>query len=346
MFNRRKTLKTKEIIQFCRQLTQLLEQGIGLRSALLLMSDLEEKWQEHVVDIVTHLESGASMSESMQRNGFPSLLTSFVMAGEQHNGLVQALKKGEQYYQRKYEVKQKLMKALVYPLMVIVLMIVAFIILQTTVLPRFASLYDTLGIELPWYTQLLLTVNDMGLKLASFILIPVLAIVLFLVWRRRQSVLARLFQLSLKLPLIRETWQLRFTSVFSWQLGLLLQAGIPLAQAFDMIMESWPWEYSKRAIFRIQQRLKKGFDLQASFFPESGKSFHALLPKQLAIGESSGMVAETLLYSGAMADERLEERVQWLLRVWEPLLILLIGGLLAAMVLALFVPMLSLVEGL
>lgn len=343
MFNRPKTLYAKDIITFCRQLIRLLKQGIGLRTALLLIRDINSKTvAERISGIVHDLDQGISFGEALKGRGFPALFTSFVMAGEHHSGLVQALEKCAWYYHRREEVRQKLMKALVYPAMVMCLMIISFVVLQTTVLPRFSALYDTLGIDLPWYTQLLLSVNQAGFIIT---LVAIALFILVLLFYRKRG-LARLFHVSLKIPVIRETWQLRFTSVFSWQLGLLLQSGIPLLQAFDMILKAWPWEVSRHAIFRVQARLKKGFSLQASFTPEAGKSFHILLPKQLAIGESSGAVAETLLYSGETADEQLEERVQWLLRVWEPLLIFVIGVLLAAMVLALFVPMLSLVEGL
>lgn len=348
MFSRQKTVQAKDIILFCRQMIKLLQQGVGLRTTLLLIRDMDEdKWGERVTGIVHYLDSGMSLGEAVQRKGFPSLFTSFVMAGEQHNGLLPALEKCELYYRRKHEVRQKLLKALVYPWMVMVLMVIAFIVLQTTVLPRFASLYETMGVKLPWYTQLLLTLNDAGLKIALAVFILIVPAILAITrGNRRKAFFAQLFRWSLKLPVIRETWQLRFTSVLSWQLGLLLQAGIPLIQAFELIIGNWPWESSRKAIHRIKERLKKGFSLEASFSPESGNSFHVLLPQQLAIGESSGMVAETLLFSGEMADERLEERIEWLVRVWEPLLILIIGMMLAAMVLALFVPMLSLVEGL
>ena len=342
MYKKPRTLPAKEIVTFCRQLIRLLKQGVGLRTALLLIRDMNSgTMRERMTDMVHDLDQGSSFGEALKGRGFPALFISFVMAGEHHSGLVQALEKCAWYYRRRQEVRQKLTKSLVYPLMVFCLMIMTFIVLQTTVLPRFAALYDTMGIDLPWYTQLLLTVNQVGLPITVIIMTVCILVLLF--YRKRG--LTRLFHVSLKIPVIRETWQLRFTSVFSWQLGLLLQSGIPLLQAFEMIIKAWPWEVSRQAIFRVQARLENGFSLQASFTPEAGKSFHTLLPQQLAIGEASGAVAETLLYSGETADEQLEERVQWLLRIWEPLLIFGIGVLLAAMVLALFVPMFSLVEG-
>lgn len=348
MFNRQKALNTKDLIVFCRHLANLLQQGINLRTALLLIGELDQnKWHDRINDIVNCLDMGDSLSTALQRYGFPNVFTSFVTAGEHHNGIVQALEKCEQYYRHKYNVNEKLLKALTYPLIVFLLMVGAFMLMQTTVLPRFATLYETIGVELPWYTQWLFTINAISMKTVVMVSVPLTLVVLVIIWRRKhQSVLSRFIQLSSKLPIIRETWQLRFTSVFSWQLGLLLQAGIPVIQAFDMVARNWPWEQSKHAINRIQQRLKKGFSFHDSVSPESGKSFHVFLPRQLAIGEASGTVANMLLHSGAMADEQLEERVQWLLRVWEPLLILFIGVLLAAMVLALFIPMLSLVDGL
>lgn len=351
MFNfkrRQKMLRTKELIVFCRQLANLLQQGIALRTALQLIGELDEdKWHDRINDIVSRLDIGLSLGEAMQHSGFPSVFTSFIMAGEQHNGLVPALEKCEQYYRRKYDVNQKLLKALSYPLIVMLLMVAAFIIMQMTVLPRFAVLYETIGIDLPWYTKLLLTVNEIGMKMVAVVFVSLaLAVLVIILRRKQQTVLSRFVRLGLRVPIIRETWQLRFTSVFSWQLGLLLQAGIPVMQALDMIARNWPWKQSKRAINRIQKRLMKGFSFHDSISPESGRSFPPFLSRQLAIGEASGTVANMLLYSGAMADEQLEERLQWLLRLWEPLLIVFIGGLLAAMVLALFVPMLSLVEGL
>lgn len=340
MFKRKKGMPAQVIASFCRQLSQLLKQGIGLRTALLLIHDINrDRWGEQVYEVVSFLDKGVSLGEAMQRSGLPRLFTSFVMAGEQHGGLAPALEKCAAYYARKHHMRQHFMKALIYPAMVMLLMLLAFILLQTLVLPRFRSLYDTLGMELPWYTQVLLAAHEEGLKILFLFAVMCISIGWWLKKRRWE-------QVSMRLPIIREAWQLRFTSVFSWQLGLLLQAGIPLIQSFELIIAAWPWKSSRQAIYRVQERLKKGFSLQVSFEPEAGRSFHAILPRQLALGESSGMVAETLLYSGEWADERLEERIQWVLRVWEPVLILGIGVLLAAMVLALFVPMLSLVEGL
>lgn len=336
-------MNANRISVFCRQLHKLLKQGIGLRTALLFIGEMDEDmWGKRMSRLVAHLDRGVSLGEAMQNEGFPALFTSFVMAGEQHGGLGQALEKCELYYRAKHDVQQKLLKAFAYPAMVIVLMAVAFLILQTTVLPQFALLYETMGIDLPWYTRLLLAANEAGFKAFIIFVLLVLPVASFVLRKRREQLL----QFGLRVPVVRETWQLRFTSVFSWQLGLLLQAGIPLIDAFEMIRKTWPWESGKQAISRVQERLKKGFSLREAFSPEAGGSFHRLLPQQLSIGEASGMVAEMLLYSGELADEKLEERMQWVLRVWEPLLILLIGLALAAMVLALFLPMLTIVDGL
>ncbi len=338
-------LRAKDYALFCRQLVRLLERGVTLRPALLLLSEAEQNGlSKRLVGIVTLLDRGTSLGEALSYHRFPPLLTSFVIAGEQHDGLVHALRKCERYYRHKHDVRQKLLKALTYPLLVATLMAIALIVLQTTVLPRFAALYEGMGMSLPWYTQLILTFNVASLKFAALGLCVGAALLFFIV-KKRWGVWSRLARFSLRFPFVREALQLRTTAVFSWQLGLLLQAGIPLLQAFETILASWPWEGGRRAMLRIQDRLESGFGLEASFAPEAGKSFHTFLPQQLAVGETSGLVAETLLYSGEIADEELQERLQWLTQLWEPLLIVCVGGALAVIVLTLFMPMLSIVQG-
>lgn len=336
-------MRAIEIASFCRQLNQLLQQGVGLRTALLLVRDSRTGLiEEAITAIVNELDRGMPLGEAMEQREFPPLFVSFVKAGEHHGSLVRALQKGEWYYRRKHDIRQTLLKGLMYPLFVLLLMAMSFVLLQTTVLPRFATLYETIGLDLPWYTAWLLRANQAGvyLAIAAFILFVLLTTFY------KKGVIRALMRIGLAIPMVREVVQLRVTSVFCWQLGLLLQAGTPLLKAFETVLAGWPWNGSRRAILRVQDRLKRGFSLQDSFVPEADKFFHPFLPRQLAIGESSGTVAETLLYSGEMADEQLEERIQWVLRVWEPLLILVIGIALGLMVLALFVPILSLVEGL
>lgn len=347
MFPLKRSVVAKDVALFCRQLGKLLEQGINLRTSLLLVGDLDrKKWGKRVNRVIASLDRGESLSNAMKRERFPPLVTSFITAGEYHSGLVRALQKCEQYYRRKHEVNQALVQALVYPAFVVILMSIAFIVMQVAVLPRFATLYDTLGIPLPWYTQLILLSTDIRLRLLFLSLGVALLLLSWLVMRDKEHPLRyRLARWVLYVPFVREAWQLRVTSVFAWQLGLLLQSGIPLTEALDIIAINWPWKKGKRAISRIEERLKRGQTLEQSFAPETGNVFHPLLPKQLAIGEEAGMVAETLLHSAEQADEQFEERTQWLLRLWEPLLILTVGFTLALMVLALFMPVMSLVEG-
>src|SRR5690625_4494758 len=109
MFKKPKTLPPKEIVTFCRQLIRLLKQGIGLRTALLLIRDMGSGTMgERITDRVRDLDQGTSFDEALRGRGFPTLFTSFVMAGEHHSGLVRALEKCAWYYQRRQEVRQKL----------------------------------------------------------------------------------------------------------------------------------------------------------------------------------------------------------------------------------------------
>jgi type II secretory pathway component PulF len=333
-------------VLFSEQLSNLLESGIPLIQCLELLSEQKVIPKEAGNRLMLALEQGSSFSEALEHEKFPGLFVSFIRAAEEHGNYVFGLKQCSAYDAAQAKWMRELGQACTYPFMVLLLVGAALVFMITAVLPRFAELYQTMGIQLPWMTKVLLSGYDVlrffllasGAGVCTALILT--GIIRNLEKERRVRISSWLFQL----PLVRNLYRYRFTHYLSVQLGSLLRAGVPLLSALELMESLTPWAELGIQIKRMKQELMQGVPLHQSIAICSPGLFLPSLTRMVAIGEKSGRLDETLLSLARMTELMIKNKLERFTRSLEPVLIFVIGCFIAVTVIAMFLPMLELVR--
>ena len=338
----------ERLVLFSQQLAILLDSGFPLIPSLHLLGQQRILTPGEAERICQSLEAGVSLSESLRSEGFPSLYVSFIRAAEEHGEYVFGLRQGESYYREKGEFLRDLGQALLYPAVVLILVILAFLFLVTAVIPRFSELYASMGMELPLFTRLLL--GFYGLLRNGFTAIlcvaAMIAAAALLVRRLPPEKRWKWTRWLYRFPGVRHYFLYRFTHYLAVQLGALLRAGIPLLTALETMRSLAPWPSLAEGIGRIRARLLAGESFNRSLAAEGGGLFLPAVPHWIALGEETGRLDQSLLTLARAMENVIRERSRKLTHSLEPVLIFLIGVLIAVTVIALFLPMLQLTRAL
>ncbi len=333
---------------FSQQLSILLDSGFPLIPSLRLLGEQRILTPDETERICRSLEAGASLSESLRAEGFPLLFVSFIWAAEEYGEYGFGLRQCEVYYREKEKFLRELGQALLYPAVVLILVILSFLFLVTVVMPRFTDLYASMGMELPLFTRLLLGFYEF-LRSSFAVIAGLLAIILvaaLLLHRLPPEKRWRWTGWLYRLPGVRHYFLIRFTHFLSLQMGALLRAGIPLLKALETVHRLTPWPRLAEGIVRIRKRLMAGESFHRSLAAEGGRLFLPMAPHWVALGEETGRLDQSLLSLARAMENVIRERSRRLTHSLEPVLIFLIGVLVAVTVIALFLPMLQLARAL
>lgn len=329
---------------FSQQLAILLDSGFPLIPSLRLLGEQRILTPAESERICRSLEAGVSLSESLRAEGFPSLYVSFIRAAEEYGEYVFGLRQGEIYYREKEEFLRELGQALLYPAVVLILVILAFLFLVTAVIPRFTDLYASMGMQLPLFTRLLLGFYEL-LRSSFTVIVCLLAMILAVAFFFRRLPPEKRWKWTrwlYRLPGVRHYFLFRFTHYLSVQLGALLRAGIPLLTALETMRALTPWPSLAEGIGRIRKRLMEGESFNRSLAAEGNGLFLPAVPHWIALGEETGRLDQSLLSLARATENVIRERSRKFTHSLEPVLIFLIGVLIAVTVIALFLPMLQL----
>ncbi|SEN06445.1 type II secretion system F family protein [Lihuaxuella thermophila] len=333
-------------VLFSEQLSNLLDSGIPLIECLELLSDQKVIPKEAGQRLMLALEQGSSFSEALEREKFPGLFVSFIRAAEEHGNYAFGLKQCSAYDTAQAKWMRELGQACTYPFMVLLLVGAALVFMITAVLPRFAELYQAMGIQLPWMTKILLTGTDVlrFLLLTSGAGVCIVLILTGIARNLKKETRLRFSSLLFRLPLVRTLYRYRLTHYLSVQLGSLLRAGVPILAALELMETLAPWEELRIRIKRMKQQLMQGASLHQSIAICSPDLFLPSLNRMVAIGEKSGRLDEALLSLARMTEHLIKNKLDKFIRSLEPVLIFVIGCFIAVTVIAMFLPMLELVR--
>lgn len=342
---KRRKWNADRLMLFSQHLSNLLEAGFPLLPSIRLLSEQGVVKEAEAERILECLDQGQTLSTALEREGMPMLFISFIRAAEEHGDYSFGLNQCEIYYRERGRLIRELTRALTYPVVVLILVGLAFLFLMTTVVPRFSEMYETMGLTLPLYTRVFLKVHE-SLQVVFSGGIAALGLIglIFLFIRRLPSEQRGRWIAPLYfLPVVRSFFALRFTHYLGIQLGSLLRSGLPLLKAVEVMDSLAPWIPFRRGISRVREQLLAGESLHRALERE-GKLFLPSLPGLVALGEETGALDRSLLSLARGTELMIKERLDRVTHSLEPILIFLIGMMMAATVLALFLPMLHLVE--
>ncbi len=339
---KRRRMPLDEFLAFNQEMAALLRAGLPLLQALDLM--LERIEEPHLRQVLTEIrdqvKSGVELSDAFAGFGdmFPPLYAATLKAGERSGELESVIRRFIRYLRLVSTARKKVVSALIYPSVLIGLSIGMLAVLAIYVVPSFSKFYRDLDAELPAITQVTLGVSfwlrDNFLLLLGGLLVT--GVVLGN-WRRTPA--GRLFfdRLRLRLPIVGDIFHYFSLSEFCRSLGTLLTGGIPLVSALDTAVNAVSNRHVSGALAPVIDEVRQGQAFNDAL--DRTKVFPNLAIDMIKVGEATGSLDEMLSSVSDYFDETVETRVQRLLTLVEPIMLVVMGFLVALLLISIYLPM-------
>jgi type IV pilus assembly protein PilC len=338
---------TKDIAVFSRQFATMINSGLSLIRSLNILAEQTDnkKLGEVITEVRVDVEKGASLSAALSRHPkvFNRLYIAMVRAGETGGVLDGVLLKLADIIEKQVELKRKIKSAMTYPVAVLCLVLCIVTAMLIFVVPTFETLYADLGGTLPAPTRMLLAVSGFVTKFAPLIVIfDVAAVVAFKKWIQSDGGRARWDAFKLRVPvfgkLVHKTAMTRFARTFA----VLLRSGVPILESLEITSDTVNNTVVSSAVKETQEAVKRGESIAAPL--QRHAIFPPMVVQMLAVGEETGNVDTMLEKVADFYDQEIEATVDALTSLLEPLLIVVMGGAVGGMVVALYMPMFQIIN--
>lgn len=337
----------KDVMVFTQELTTLLDAGLPLDRSLQILTELTEKerFREVVRDILRQIEAGRSFSEALSAHSsiFPKLYVNMSRAGEMGGILNLILARLGRYLQSTKEMRDYLVSVMIYPVILTFVSGLSIVILMTFVIPRFASIFTDMGKAIPLPTQILLSTSQF---VRGYWWVGVGG--LLLLWLAGRSYLrteeGRLSwdQFKLKMAVIGELVKQTEAARFARTLGTLLQSGVPILQALQIVRETAGNEVVARAVGEVHTGVKQGSGVSKTL--QKLQVFPPLAVHMITVGEETGKLDEMLIKVAETYETQLQVALKRFVNLLEPFIILVMGSMVGFIVISMLLAIFSINE--
>jgi general secretion pathway protein F len=330
---------------FSQELLALLEAGLGLVEAIGILGRKARRQESRVIveQIAQCLREGLSFSRALEAvpDAFPPLYVATIQSSERTGDLVTALRRYLAYDQQIKLVRDKVVAASVYPLLLVTVGIVVVLFLLGYVVPRFSKVYEDLGDNLPWMSRLLMQwgqfVSEYGHALGMAL---VLGVVSFAYCLSRFSVRAALVRAVWGIPAIGEKLHLYQLARFTRTLAMLVNGGIPFVTALNLVSGLLRQPALRQGLEYAEQSIREGRSVSDAF-AANGLATEVGV-RLIAVGERSGSLGDALDRIAKLYDDEISRWVDWFTRLFEPVLMIGIGSIIGLIVLLMYLPIFEL----
>ena len=339
---KRSRVSTREFLVFNQELATLLKAGMPLVQSLdILRSRVANPLFKSVLDdVYERVRGGSSLSESFEAHGamFPGVYTASLLAGEKSGSLEQVIRRYVAYVKVVATVRRRTISALVYPSILLVLSLIVVSIIVLRVVPQFTAFYEQFGRELPLSTRMIMAVSEVARTYFWLLLLGAIGgAAAFWAWMQQPSQRERFDRWILRVPGLGPVARKFSTSQAARTLGTLLGGGIPLVNALDIAARSIQNRYIAHELLTAGQQVREGRALAAAM-NDSG-AFTDVAIKMVEVGESTGALQEMLNSLADFYDEEIETNLGRFITLVEPLLLVVMGLVIAGLLLALYMPL-------
>lgn len=344
LVGRRRLLTAQEFLIFNQEMAALLRAGLPLLQALDLMLErlAKPRFREVLADIRDRVRSGQDLSEAFAAHGehFPRLYPASLKAGERSGELETVLRRFIRYQQLVLDARKRAVSALIYPAVLIGLSIVMVLVLSVRVIPTFNEFYTSLDAELPLITRITVGFSTM-LRDNFFLLFAAAAVGGWLFWRWKDTPSGRLAfdRFRLRLPLVGKVAHLFALSELTRSLSTLLAGGLPLVPSFEIAVQGVGNSAVRQAVEPKIRLVREGKAFHEAI-EESGM-FPPMAIDMAKVGEATGALDEMLANVATFFDEQVEVRLQRILALVEPAMLVFMGLVVAVILLSLYLPLFS-----
>ena len=347
----RKKVKPKVLTIFTRQLATLIDSGLPLLRGLNVLAKQErDPVLKKTIDKLTDsVQGGGTFSESLAQFPliFNDLYVNMVKAGEIGGVLELALTRLAEFQEKAAKVKNKVAAAMVYPIIVMMMAIAIMGFLLVFIVPKFEAIFhDMLGDRpLPGITTLV--INLSRFVQAHWLLITAMIVALIAGYKftnRTTPGKSTIDRAKLRVPLFGDVIRKTAISRFARTLGTLITSGVPILQALNITRATADNSVLARAIFQVHESVKEGESIMQPL--EAGGAFPPMVVSMIDVGEETGQLPEMLLKIADVYDDEVDTSVAAMTAALEPIMIVFLAVVVGTIVIALFLPLISIIQGL
>jgi type IV pilus assembly protein PilC len=337
-----KRITPKDLAVFTRQLATMLYSGIPLVQSFGIIAQAAEnpRLKKLINDLRTDVEGGSTMSESLAKHPvyFDELYVNLVEAGESAGVLDQVLDSLASYKERIETIKGKIKKALFYPAAVIGVAIGVTALLLIVVIPQFEEIFQSFGADLPAFTRMVINASEFMQSRGWLIIIAAIAAISGIIQlkKRNRKFAHFIDRMSLRIPIIGPVLRKSALARFASTLSTTFAAGVPLVDALQTVAGATGNVVYEEAVYQIRDDVSTGHSLQLAM--QQTGLFPPMLIQMTAIGEEAGSLDAMLDKVAAFYEEEVNNTVDALSSLLEPIIILFIGVVVGGLVVAMYLP--------
>ncbi len=338
----KKKITSKDISVFSRQLATMMSAGVPLVQAFDIVGRGHDNqaMQDLILSVKNDIQSGTALTLALAKHPlqFDELFCNLVQAGEQAGVLDTMLDKIATYKEKTESIKGKIKKALFYPAAVIIVAVVVTTVIMIFVIPAFKSLFDSFGADLPAFTLLVVSISDfmvewwwlLGAALGGA------GYGITQAFKRSPKLREGLDRTMLKFPIIGPILHKAAIARFARTLATMFAAGVPLVEALTSVAGATGSVVYSEAILQMREQVATGQSLQLSM--RQANLFPHLVIQMTAIGEEAGSLDDMLGKVADFYEEEVDNAVDALSSLLEPMIMVVIGGLVGSLVIAMYLP--------
>jgi len=346
-FLKREKVRLKELAVYSRQLSVLIDAELPLIQSMSILEEQQKnKYFRTVIrTIKADVEAGSTLNQAKRKHPkvFDDLYCNLVASGEQSGSLDVMLRRLAEYIERSVRLRAQVRQAMIYPTAILIFAVVVSIFLLWKVIPVFASIFIDLGAELPLLTAVIVKLSNFVQKNILFVFLALIG--LFLAFRYYRNTTQGRWttdRMMLKIPLFGALlYKVAMTRV-TRTLSTLISGGVPMLEALKITSTTAGNVIIEKEIVDARKLVSEGKTMNEAF-RESGR-FPLMMLQMINVGEATGTLDEMLSKLANFYDEEVETSVAALMSIMEPVMLIFVGGLVGSLVVAMYLPIFSLIS--
>ena len=347
------SVKPKNLSIFTRQLATLIDSGLPLLRSLTVL----EKQEPHPVlratisALAENVQGGSTFSESLAQHPkiFNKLYVNMVKAGELGGVLEVVLNRLAEYQEKAEKLKNKIVSAMVYPVIVMFIAVAILVFLMIFIVPKFKEMFTNTDQELPLISKIVFGTSEFFLARPLFVpnvfflfIVFGVLVVLFNMWGKTKGGRSVIDMLKLRLPILGDVQRKSAVSRFSRTLGTLVTSGVPILQALNITRDTAGNVVISNAIEKVHEAVKEGETIVTPL--QASGVFPNMVISMVDVGEETGQLPEMLLKVADVYDDEVDNAVTALTSILEPIMIVILALIVGSVVFALFLPLIKMIS--
>ncbi len=346
-------VKPKNLMIFTRQLATLIDSGLPLLRSLTVLEKQEPNLvlRATINSLAENVQGGSTFSESLSQHPriFNKLYVNMVKAGELGGVLEIVLNRLAEYQEKAQKLKNKIVSAMVYPVIVMFIAVAILVFLMVFIVPKFKEMFATTDSQLPLISRIVFGTSEFFLDRPFFVpnivfvfILFGVGVFLFNIWGRTKGGRKAVDTMKLKMPVLGDIQRKSAVSRFSRTLGTLVTSGVPILQALNITRDTAGNMVISQAIEKVHESVKEGETIVTPL--QASGVFPNMVISMVDVGEETGQLPEMLLKVADVYDDEVDNSVTALTSILEPIMIVFLALVVGSVVFALFLPLIKMIS--